>query len=68
MTDSNIFAQDGQTLRRLLNRLSPLGMLNQWFGRLVGPRVPEGYEDEHGFHYGKKRAATESLSQYSFEI
>ena len=68
MTDFNIFAQDSRTLRRTLSRLSPLGMLNQWFGRLVGPRVPEGFEDEHGFHYGKKRVENESLSQYSFEI
>jgi hypothetical protein len=37
-----------------------VAILCEWFGRLIGIQVPEGCEDEAGFHYVEMPATNES--------
>jgi hypothetical protein len=35
--------------------------LRNWLGALITCRVPIGYEDETGFHYGTQQGSRESI-------
>lgn len=37
--------------------ISPGLIIRDWFRRLLDAIAPEGYEDEHGFHFGKPEDA-----------
>jgi hypothetical protein len=66
MTDSNVLERDSRTHQQLPLRYNPVGILGEWFGRLIRCHVPVGYEDETGFHFGIKPAPNES--SHSFDI
>jgi hypothetical protein len=66
MTDNILSDRGCQTNQPLPLRRDPVVILCEWFGRLIGFRVPVGYEDETGLHIGIKPATNES--SHTFDI